>query len=133
MPAETFRLSNQEKRFLNIAIKAAGSSDMKKKHGAVVVKSGRVLAIGINKFRNHPAQTASDRIQDECSVHAEIDAISRCDPRGASLFVARVNNSGEVRYSRPCKRCGAILEKVGIKKVVWSSGKEHSNDNSAWL
>jgi deoxycytidylate deaminase len=125
MPAETFRLSNQEKRFLNIAIKAAGSSDMKKKHGAVVVKSGRVLAIGTNKFRNHPAQTASDRIQDECSVHAEIDAISRCDPRGASLYVARVNNSGDVRYSRPCKRCELKLQQAGIKKVVWSSERDY--------
>lgn len=127
MPSETFRLSNQEKRFLNIAVKVASSSEMKKKHGAVVVKSGRVLAVGVNKFRNHPAQTAKDRIRDDCSIHAEVDALSRCEPAGASLYVARVNNSGDIRYSRPCKKCQEYIQTVGIKKVIWSSERDYND------
>jgi deoxycytidylate deaminase len=124
MPAEVFNLSKQERRFLNLAVRVASSSEMRQRHGAVVVKSGRVLAVGVNKFRNHPAQTASDRVKKDCSVHAEVDALSRCDPRGASVFVARVNNAGTIRYSRPCARCQQVLKAAGVKKVVWSNGKE---------
>lgn len=124
MPKEVFTLSKQERNFLNLAAKVASSSDMRRRHGAVVVKSGRVLSVGINKFRNHPQQTAVDRIKNDCSVHAEIDAISRCDPRGAAIFVARVNNAGIVKYSRPCDQCQKELEAAGIKKIIWSNERD---------
>jgi dCMP deaminase len=121
MPKEVFRLSKREKSFLNLASKIAESSTMKKKHGAVVVRSGRVLAVGVNRFRNHPSQIETHRIKEDCSIHAEVDALNRCDPRGATLYVARINNRGEHRMSRPCPLCARVIKEAGIKKIVWSN------------
>lgn len=121
MPKEIFRLSKKEKSFLNLARKVAETSNMKKRHGAVIVRSGRVLAVGVNKFRNHPKQTLAHRIKEDCSTHAEVDALNRCDPRGATLYVARINNNGEDRMSRPCTNCAQAIELAGIKKIVWSN------------
>jgi deoxycytidylate deaminase len=55
------------------------------------------------------------------SVHAEVDALSRCnDPRGATIYVARVNKRGEERMSRPCISCEKALLEAGVKKVIYT-------------
>jgi len=43
-------LSNKDLNFLNVARLLADLSEERKKHGAVVVKSGRVVGTGFNKF-----------------------------------------------------------------------------------
>lgn len=97
---------------------AAGASEMKQQHGAVVVKSGRVLSIGINKLKNNPEHVVGYGL---CSIHAEADAISRVkNPRGAAIYIARVNNNGEPRLSRPCDDCAKMIRDVGISKIVYT-------------
>lgn len=93
---------------------------MNQRHGAVIVRGGRPLAVGVNKFRNHPNQTVEDRILIDCSVHAEIDAMSKCDTDGAVLYVARLSRKGVPAMSRPCGMCWDAIEEAGIKRVVWS-------------
>lgn len=94
---------------------------MNARHGAVVVKGGRVVSVGINKFRNHPTILEKCNVRTAASTHAEIDALSRVkDPHGAVIYVARVNNSGRKRFSRPCPRCYAELERAGVKKIVYT-------------
>lgn len=124
MAKEVFNLSNRERSYLNLAIKVAASSSMRQRHGAVIVKGGRVLSVGINKFRNDPMSTVTERIKTDCSIHAEIDAMSRCDPRGASVYIARLNNSNNVRYSRPCESCYDALRAAKVKKIVWTEDGE---------
>lgn len=92
------------------------------KHGAVIVKGGRVLATGINKERNHPMKVSSEHIKTHCSVHAEIDALKKVDDaRGATIYVARVNRKGQERNSRPCSYCYEDLKSSGIKKIIYTS------------
>ena len=94
---------------------------MNQKHGAVVVKSGRVMAVGINKWRNHPSIIEQSKVKHECSVHAEVDAISRVNnARGATIYVARVNNSGEPLLSRPCDNCYTAILDAGISKIIYT-------------
>lgn len=94
-------------------------------HGAVIVKNNRVLSTGINKFRNHPDIIESEKIDQFCSVHAEIDALSRvANASGATIFVARVNRAGIERMSRPCNNCYTALLKAGIDTVIYTKGKE---------
>jgi len=92
------------------------------KHGAVIVKGGRVLSTGVNKERNHPTRVSSEHIKTHCSVHAEVDAIKRAgDVRGATIYVARINKRGQERNSRPCPLCYKEIINSGIKKIIYTS------------
>jgi deoxycytidylate deaminase len=94
-------------------------------HGSVIVKSGRVMAVGVNKARNNPTYVASDTGPGFrgtiFSVHSEIDALSRVtDARGAILYVARVSKLGQPAFSRPCIECTKSLIKAGIKAIHYT-------------
>lgn len=91
------------------------------KHGAVIVKGGRVISVGINKNRNHPTVVSSEHIKTHCSVHAEVDAIRKVkNVKGATIYVARVNKNGQDRLSRPCDRCHKAIQEAGIRKVIYT-------------
>lgn len=110
--------SNTEVRFLKIAISLASTSESRMKHGAIVVKSGNVLGMGINKTRNSPKIMKSAPLG--CSVHAEVAAVRSAgyNVSGATVYVARVNRNGEHRNSAPCSECQKVLNKLGVKRVV---------------
>lgn len=116
------RLSNKDRRFLNLARNLASSSSQRMKHGAVVVKSNRVLSTGVNKFRNHPTIIPEEMIKESCSTHAEIDALKkiRYDAKNATIYVARVNNQGRDMISRPCNNCYVAIKQSGIKDIVYT-------------
>ena len=113
-------VSKQQRNFLNIASKLAETSAMDTRHGAVVVKAGRVLSMGVNKWRN-PSLISTFRHDPNLTIHAEIDALNRVeDARGATIYVSRVDKRGEEQYSRPCARCEEALAKAGVKAVVYT-------------
>lgn len=116
-------LSKKENNFLNIARLLAQHSSEKKRHGAVVVKSGRVVGTGFNKFKNHPSIIESYLIKQHCSRHAEQVAIKQAGihANGATLYVARINKNGIDRYSKPCSICQKLINERGIKKVVYTT------------
>ena len=115
------RLSNRDKRYLKLAVNAALSSKERRKHGAVIVKSNRVLSIGVNKFRNHPDIIPEPFIKQVCSVHAEVDALKKIgDARNATIYVARVNNQNKPMMSRPCNNCYSVIREAGIKNIVYT-------------
>jgi deoxycytidylate deaminase len=97
----------------------AQRSEERQKHGAVLVKGGRLLATGINSEILDPyiyAPTA-----EKFSVHAEEAALARVkDAAGAVLYVARVNNQGEERLSKPCPGCQTLISDSRCKRVVWT-------------
>lgn len=115
-------LSKREESFLSVARYFAARSRSKKKHGAVMVKSGRVVGTGYNKDRNHPLFISPEHIKPHCSRHAEMEAIKEAgkNAEGAVLYVARVNNQGKDRISKPCKICQAIIKDKKIKKVIYT-------------
>ena len=115
-------LSKREEAFLSVARYFAARSRSRKKHGAVVVKSGRVLGTGYNKDRNHPLFISPEHIKPHCSRHAEMEAIKDANHKvgGAVLYVARVNNQGKDRYSKPCKLCEVAIMAYKIKKVIYT-------------
>jgi deoxycytidylate deaminase len=95
-------------------------SNMKQRHGAVVVKGGRVLSQGWNLLKNDPNNVSEQYITQFCSVHAEQMALARCkNPAGATVYVAR-NKSGRERFSKPCETCHAALEAAGVARVVYT-------------
>lgn len=78
-----------------------------------------MLATAVNRQILDPFYYATEA--DKFSVHAEEAAIARCgDIRGATIYVARVNNQGEIRMSAPCGMCQDLIEKAGIRKVIYT-------------
>jgi len=117
----TTKLSKKQRSFLNIAAKTAHASELNQRHGAVIVKSGRVLAIGLNKKRNYDLVTTSKVNNGDFTVHAEIDALSRVsNPEGATIFIARVNVNGVEMLSRPCDRCAQALADARVKNIIYT-------------
>ena len=118
------RLSNTDRAYLNVARYFATKSRSKNTHGAVVVKSGRVVGTGWNKTRNNPNIVSPEHIKSDCSYHAEQVAIREAgeyNVRGAIIYVARVNKSGHDRNSKPCLRCSDLIGRAGIKRVIFTT------------
>lgn len=85
----------------------------------MVVKNGNILAVGWNVDINQPAQMSEEHIKTGASIHAEVRALSVVgNPKGVTIYVARINKKGEVRNSRPCVRCESVLESFSVKRVV---------------
>ena len=121
-------LSNSEKSFLSVARYMATKSESRQKHGAVIVKGGRVVGTGYNKDRNSPYRVSPEHIKTHCSVHAEIDAMRDArwnNLKGAVIYVARVNRNGDDRNSKPCTRCQVVIEETQIKKVIYTEGENN--------
>lgn len=114
-------LSNRERRYLQLAMNAAMSSSCRMKHGAVIVRGGRVISIGINKFRNNPAIMPTEIAKSICSVHAEIDAMKKASNlKGSAIYIARVNKAGTPMLSKPCHACYDAITDAGINKIVYT-------------
>lgn len=109
---------------IKYAKKAACDSKFRYRLGAVIAKGKRVLATGTNrigytKWLDRPFKE---------SIHAESDAILSLlkarrlnDLVGSTLYVARINATGEVRMSKPCPYCHRLAETVGIKRIVYTN------------
>ena len=115
-------LSRREQAFLSVARYFATKSKARKKHGAIIVKSGSVVGTGFNKDRNSPFAVSPEHIKPHCSRHAEFQAIREAgkNAEGAILYVARVNRQGKDRNSKPCILCGEIIKKNKIKRVIYT-------------
>lgn len=116
-------LSKTDRSYLNVARYFAKKSLARNTHGAVVVKSGRVMGTGYNKDRNHPKFVSPEHIKSDCSYHAEQVAIREAGEyniKGAVIYVARVSKNGYDRNSKPCPRCNSLIERAGIKRVIFT-------------
>jgi deoxycytidylate deaminase len=121
-------LSKNEKSFLAVARYLASKSLSRQKHGAVIVKSGRVIGTGFNKNKNNPMIVSPEHIKTHCSRHAEVEAIrdAKFAVDGAILYVARINRQGQDRNSRPCKYCQVVIKSTKIKKVIYTESESNA-------
>jgi len=57
------------------------------------------------------------------SVHAEAATIlsARCDLKGASMFLLRINRKEEFLLSKPCPQCMTFLYHTGIRRITYST------------
>lgn len=85
----------------------------------MIVSAGRVLGVGVNRYRNHPSKVMS---LDGVSYHAEEVAIRRAGSVvGATIYVARMTRSGYIGMAKPCERCQELLDEHGIRTAVWTT------------
>lgn len=119
---EIINPSKRQKALLAQAVDLAFTSTHRFKHGAVLVKGGRVISRATNKSRVHDSWVKfQDR--ENCGVHAEAAALSRVgnSAKGAVMYVARVNPHGNPANSKPCPNCHKALVDAGVSKVVYTT------------
>lgn len=105
-----------------LAIEQAKNSDQNNRHGAVVFAKNRVLGVGWNKDKTHPAA----KKYFSKNIHAELAAIlntNKKDLVGASILVVRIfrRPDGGLAMSKPCKYCMALIREAGIRLVFFST------------
>ena len=107
------------RNIVDLAIMEAERSGQNFKHGAVIVRSGKVLSSGHNKVSTKcPSHMYS--------IHAEMAAIKHssinvCD---SQLYVVRINAQG-LADSKPCPKCTQFMRIHGISRVYYSTGKKN--------
>lgn len=102
--------------------KALQSTFMRARHGAVIIKGGRVLSTGINKTKRNK-NAARNQYE---SIHAEEAAIINLLRQpdglkhlaGSTIFITRVLKNGTTANSAPCSSCAKLIQSVGIRKVI---------------
>lgn len=118
-------MSDKDSRLLARAADLATYSTENYRHGAIIVKNGKTIAVGVNRRVNHPNQVIDPK--KNSSVHAEIAALNACrktNVRGAVLYVARILSNGAPAMSKPCARCQKALTDAGVKKVFYTVESE---------
>lgn len=112
-----YDLSKNDLRFLQMAEGVATQSNCKFRHGALVVKHGKILGSSPNLWKNDPKYIESKH----CQIHAEIAALKKAGwPSKVTVYVARINTKGESRLSKPCANCQEVLDAYKIK-VIWTT------------
>lgn len=106
-------------KFFRIAKKLAVKSDVKQKHGAVLVSGNKILGLGFNRSKtsirrsNHPFS----------SIHSETDALGSALPSetvGSTMYIYRETRDGVLANSRPCIYCMKALKLAGVRKVCYT-------------
>ena len=109
-------------QFMQMAEDEARRSAQNFRHGAVVVRGGKLLSSGHNKVTTKcPSHMFS--------IHAEMAAIKhsteRCGLVDAHVYVARVNRCGHTAESKPCKMCQRFMRMHGISRVYYSTNESN--------
>ena len=98
--------SNNDAKYVSLAVNEAEKSSLRAKTGCVAVVSGKVMARGYNTYRTF---SKDGLIKQTCSCHAEIDVlrkISKQNVRGKiNLYIIRITNNGDLGCSAPCIEC----------------------------
>ena len=107
---------------LGVAIAEATRSEHNVKHGAVLVKKGKIIQSGRNQYCGmERIRHFNSRIW---SIHAEMNILAGLPKnmtRGADIMVVRVNSRGDIVNSKPCHICMSMIKNAGCRKVFYSN------------
>ena len=123
-------LRGRHKRFIDASARTAEDSEFPNyRHGAVLVHGGSIISSAFNKS-NHINWANKFRNKDcgHATHHAELGTIlgmAREKTTGATVYVARIGKTGELKLSKPCEMCQQVLAHVGVKKVYYSIDDEN--------
>lgn len=81
----------------------------------------RVGAIGLRSDGTLVKSKNSPSTQKEPLIHAEARLVQKLDV-GSTVWVARLNRSGDLALAKPCIHCEKALKHRGVKRVIYSTG-----------
>lgn len=126
---KTITAKRMEKEIFSLALSEADkTSDWWMQVGAVIVKDGKVLLVGKNRYKQSPHAVWSDGdprnvafrgvdVDITTSLHAERGVIAEAAKQGISLDGASLYVT-----DFPCPTCAHMVAKSGIKKLYHISG-----------
>lgn len=102
--------------FMSIALLASCRSPCERLHvGSVIVKQNRIISMGYNGFisgANHISRVVDNH--EQSIIHSEINALSDCAKRGASL------EGGKIYITHyPFINCFKSIAACGIKEIYY--------------
>jgi len=109
---------------INKAVDQAIKSEYYQKVGAIIFDKNIIVSTGYNQPLRSVRSATFKFFKNKYSVHAEVDAIikAKCDLKGKSILVVRINSEGKLMKAKPCSYCRDYLNYVGIKNIYYSSG-----------
>jgi tRNA(Arg) A34 adenosine deaminase TadA len=117
----TYSGSSRHLKFFEIAKKNAFKSNGTHKHGACIVYRNKVIGEGCNIYYS---SLLGKKNRPHNSIHAEISTINSVRDKSllkyCVLYVVRINPSGVLRNSEPCKSCSDIINKFKFRNVYYS-------------
>ena len=114
-------LMRRHEKLIDRAIRVAQRSQYRWQHGAVVAKNNKVIGFAPNRFRNAPSID-----ENNVTVHAEAAVIRELlknypDLKGTTIYIARINKSGQATISRPCPNCMKTIIEAGIREICYTN------------
>ena len=100
--------------------KIAQNSSLQHKHGACLIKSGKVFSFGYNKYIK---KIFIENKTIMYTIHAEVDALCKVpnkSAKGMDILIIRIGKN-KLKNSRPCNSCIDKLSRYGIIKVYYSN------------
>jgi tRNA(Arg) A34 adenosine deaminase TadA len=123
-------VTSKDYKWISLAEKvAAKSSHSKYLMSAVLIRSGSVVSLGLNRQASAKEFTSPHRSM--MNLHAEIDAllyVSKKIAKNCTLYVFGKTKSGTRILARPCQTCYKFAKLMGIKRFVYST-KDGIEDN----
>lgn len=106
---------------MKLARKVANlSSHRKYRYGGIVVKSNRLISVGVNK--DAAPKRFVKAYRSNLALHAEVSAILNVpkeSTKNATFYLFGETAAGNGINSKPCKSCMSALDSMGIKRVVY--------------
>jgi dCMP deaminase len=116
---------NWDEYFMSIALLASCRSPCQRlKVGSTIVKDNRLVSMGYNGFISgapHISRVKDDH--EQSIIHSEVNAISDCAKRGASLQGTKIYIT---HY--PCINCFRTIASCGIKEIIYLH--DYKNDET---
>ena len=101
----------------------------------------QVLAVGFNTNKTHPIQKKYNRYrkmeygfsEPMPKLHAEMSCLMQIknmdlDFSKVELYIYRENRDGNLAISRPCAACMKMIDKLGIKKIHYTTDGGFANE-----
>lgn len=124
-PFDPLYSSNAVQRRTSLCLEIARSialTQQKQRHAAILFQGNRLLGIGVNSYKNAPANVSDSHIH-RISIHAEVAACrSHLEVPNTILYVVRAGRkTNDLVLSRPCPECISWLTwNTSVKEVIHS-------------
>lgn len=99
-------------------------SGHRQRHAAALVDKNRVVSYGFNSLKTRASVLRHNKgMHARTCTHAEVDALRKVsDPSGLTLYVASLGRGGEVKNSKPCEDCQRLIDRSGLKRIIYTNG-----------
>lgn len=100
-----------------------------------------ILSVGYNTNKTHPIQKKYNKYRDmeydgiepSSGLHAEMMALlglkdMDIDYSKVKLYIYREDNDGKLRNCRPCEACMELIDRMGIKKIFYTTENGYATE-----